>query len=297
MNPFDTIVTMQHSAISTSVQHIQLSHWLQATIEPKTARACRARDLVLMIRKESDKARQKNLKKQLPGVAVGCKIRNGFRRLPENIESITGWMQFDIDPDNNTHVDDWAGLRDMLSGLAYVAFIGLSVRARGVWGLIKIKQPEEIKNHFTQFQQDLQKNYGLTLDSSKGGNHTDLRYYSYDPDAIVKSQFRIYDRLPVYSTRHVIKQQPGNTGTDVFQFAQNFVVKRWDKPGAAFTQGNMHWSIYQLCCVLNRKGVPIEDAKSYISSHIMPLENITSNCINHPYQRFENEFGMWRDAS
>jgi hypothetical protein len=295
MNPFNTTVTMQHSAISTSVQHIQLSHWLQATIEPKTDMARRARDLVLKIRSEPDTARQKELKKDLPAVAVGCVIRKGEKRQHENIESLTGWMQFDIDPDGNPEISDWPELRDRLAQLVYVAFVGLSVRGRGVWGLVKVKHPDQLADHFQQFTSDVFGAFGIVLDTTKGGNPTDLRFYSYDPDAILKMQFKVYDRLPEYRTRKVTRKT-SHSQTDVFTFARKYVEKRWKYKGAPFQGGGMHRSIYQLCCVLNRKGVPQHEAERYINDNLIPLDQVKSNCIDDPYRRNRNEFGTWQDA-
>jgi hypothetical protein len=58
----------------------------------------------------------------------------------------------------------------------------------------------------------------------------------------------------------------------------------------------MHRSIYQLCCVLNRKGVPQYEAERYIDANIYPLDKIPpSNCITDPYQRFKHQFGIWAD--
>jgi hypothetical protein len=301
MNPFNTTVTMQHSAISTSVQHIQLSHWLQATIEPKTDMARRARDLVLKIRTEPDTARQKELKKDLPGVAVGCVIRKGEKRQHENIESLTGWMQFDIDPDGNPEISDWPELRDRLAQLVYVAFVGLSVRGRGVWGLIKVKHPDQLADHFHQFTSDVFGAFGIVLDTTKGGNPTDLRFYSYDPDAILKMQFKVYDRLPEYRTRKVTRRKTSHSQTDVFTFAKNYARKNAIRPGEFTNAGkgdnsnNRHYYLYALCRALNRKGVPQHEAERYINDNLIPLDQVKSNCIDYPYRRFKNEFGTWQD--
>jgi hypothetical protein len=291
---FSSAVTVLNSAVSTQARHIKLAYWLQATIHPQTDQARSARDLILQIRAESNESRQKELKRDLPAVAVSCLIREGQRRTHEHIESLTGWMQFDIDPVDNPQISSWPDVRTKLAGLAYVAYVGLSVRGNGVWGLVKVKHPDKLALHFEQFIHDMYTGLGLKLDSTKGGNPTDLRFYSYDPQAVIKDQFKIYDRLPEYYTRKIVRSRSKQKQSDVFDFAYNYARKYCKKPGA-FNDGNRHYFIYTLCCALNRKGVPQHEAESYINANLIPLDKVTSNCITDPYQRFKNEFGTWKD--
>src|SRR5699024_5180519 len=49
--------------------------------------------------------------------------------------------------------------------------------------------------HYEQLKKGFQY-YGITLDPTKGKHTNDLRYYSFDPDAVINKDFNVYDRLP-----------------------------------------------------------------------------------------------------
>lgn len=134
------------------------------------------------------------IKKSLPLATVGA-VCEGGRRL-ENVTHRTGWIALDIDAKDNPHIKDAAALRDRLGNIVYVAFAGLSVSGEGVWALVKVKHPQKQPEHFEQLIIDFASR-GITLDSTKGKNPNDARFYSYDPAAYIAKNFRIYDRLPV----------------------------------------------------------------------------------------------------
>jgi hypothetical protein len=112
----------------------------------------------------------------------------------ERIEQLTGWMQFDIDAQDNPHIESAEKLRDALANITFTAFCSISTSGKGVWGLVKVGDVKNYKAHFEQLKIDY-KSLGITLDATKGGNPTDLRYYTYDPNAYVAQKLRVYDRL------------------------------------------------------------------------------------------------------
>jgi hypothetical protein len=59
---------------------------------------------------------------------------------------------------------------------------------------VKVKHPERSREHFEQLKKDFA-SLGIILDPSKGGNPTDPRFYSYDPNAYLAPEFRVYDRV------------------------------------------------------------------------------------------------------
>lgn len=191
---------------------------------------------------------------------------------------------------------DAAALRDAVARIAYVAFAAMSVRGRGVWALVKVAEPENIGAHFEQLCRDF-KSLGIALDRSKGRNPSDLRIYSFDPDAVIKERFAVYARKFTALPKR-IPSRPMRRGplpeTSIFKGANTYATR---KAGAfTFTQGNRHHYINNLCYYLNRHGIPQSEAEAYIDAHLMPLSEIKSNCITHSYKAHANLFGTWREA-
>jgi len=232
------------------------------------------------------------LKKSLPLATVGAiftgeknhethpKPGTGYR-VEEQIVNKTGWIALDIDANDNPHLTNAEHLRDEVAKIQNVAFSGLSTGGRGVWALVKVSQPERQADHFEALQADFNA-FGITLDSSKGENPNDARFYSYDPGAIIKESFTVYKKLPPKKIHCQPKKRTRIDYTgDVFEFA---IQKVKDKHGYTFTHpGDMHHSIYQFCSVLNWAGVPKHEAESWINRNLLPLSEIKSNCISGAY--------------
>jgi hypothetical protein len=298
MDVFNTDISIYLRPTDHDHQHavpFYLVDWLKQTSNPVTELFLRSKTLVDAIRKEPDESVQKGMKKRLPGIVTGCRITPGCARLPEYIESLTGWMQIDIDPGHNPSITDWCEVRDQLINLDYVCFTALSVRGRGVWGLVKVKHPDMLKDHHAQLCYDMHHKYGIVLDPSKGGNPTDLRFYSYDPDARMKPRFRVYDRLPQVVVRRIERQNIDQD--DVFAFAHNFAKKHAKVPGEFTRESNRHYYLYAFCCALNRCGVSQSEAESYIDHNIMPLSEVKSNAIEYAYRKNQSEFGIWSKST
>lgn len=134
------------------------------------------------------------LKTSLPLAIVGAICKGGHAR--DHVVKKTGWIALDIDAGDNAHLKDAEAVRDAVGKLDFIPFAGLSVSGRGVWALVKIEDPEKQRKHFAQLQLDF-KYFGITLDSSKGNNANDKRFYSFDPDAYIADDFEVYDRVPV----------------------------------------------------------------------------------------------------
>lgn len=274
---------------------LPLSVWLGNTQNPDREPFISARDTVLQLRNEPDPAKKKNLKLSLPGIVTGCHIEPGRPRHRDNIETLTGWMQVDIDPGDNPSISDWAEVRDELSNISYFAYTGLSSSGRGVWALVKVRRPELLKEYHTNMQHDIRTRYGITIDPSKGGNPTDLRFYSYDPGAVIKDKFKIYDRLPKVIRQRIVFE-PGDEEGDVWDFAHNFTRKNigtWAHSDQ-FKDKSKHHYLYVFCCALNRLGVPQSEAESYINANMIPLDKVTSNCITYAYQKNTHEANTWK---
>lgn len=136
---------------------------------------------------------EQHLKISLPLVTVGAVFRD--RRKLENVVTRTGWIALDIDAKDNPHLTNAEHIRDEVAKIQNVAFSGLSTSGRGVWALVKVSQLDRQADHFEALKADF-KSFGITLDSSKGKNPNDARFYSYDPGAIIKDSFTFYKKLP-----------------------------------------------------------------------------------------------------
>lgn len=87
----------------------------------------------------------------------------------------------DVDKKDNPGVD-MAELKNKIARLPYVLSCAYSVRG-GLWFVVRLpdnQTPDTLAAHFRYVQKLFSQKYHVVLDSSKGGNPTDLRYVSYD---------------------------------------------------------------------------------------------------------------------
>ena len=141
------------------------------------------RPLVEQICAEPDEAKQGELKKQLPAITPVAWLhhRRKDTSFADKIKSQWPMLMGDIDRKDNPDVD-MAQLKHHLTRLAYVVLCAYSVRG-GLWFVIRLpdhQTPETLAAHFRYVQRLFSKNYEVKLDTSKGGNPTDLRYVAYD---------------------------------------------------------------------------------------------------------------------
>ena len=179
------------SVKSINASSIKIIDWIRYCVNPIGVKIKIARDNVTLYRATLEH----NIKLGLPAFCPGALLKSRDRNLTkeEKIVKQTGWMQFDIDLKDNPEIVDASKLRDEIKNISYVAFCGLSVSAKGVWGLVKVLSIKNYSLHFKQLVIDF-KQRGIILDESKGGNPTDLRIYSYDPDAYIAVNFLLYER-------------------------------------------------------------------------------------------------------
>ncbi|WP_069130173.1 BT4734/BF3469 family protein [Rhodohalobacter halophilus] len=169
-------------------------------------------------KKELENNGKDQLKTSLPLATVGAVCKDA-RKL-ENVVTRTGWIALDIDAKDNPHLTDAEHLRDEVAKIKNVAFSGLSTGGRGVWALVKVSQPKRQAEHFEALQADF-KAFGITLDSSKGKNPNDARFYSYDPGAIIKDSFTVYKKLPPEKVNTVQPRPPVQLSNDYSRYAES----------------------------------------------------------------------------
>ena len=160
-----------------------LAAFVRATLDP-------ANELAQQVKRYRQTGEAK-LKTSLPLAIVGAICKGGHAM--KHVVKKTGWIALDIDAKDNPHLKDADAVRDAVANLDFIAFAGLSVSGRGVWALVKVADPEKQATYFKQLQADFE-HFGITLDSTKGANANDKRFYSFDPNAYVADEFDVYDR-------------------------------------------------------------------------------------------------------
>lgn len=188
---FDEPVSCFETVRSVNPVSVTIGRWIQSIINPKTEAELSRKKLVLEYRASGDK----ELKMKIPAFCPGALLKSRDANLPldERVEKLTGWMQFDIDAKDNPNIESAEQLRHALSKNSYTAFCSLSTSGKGVWGLVKVRDIADYKQCFEQLKRDYAY-FGVNLDPTKGGNPLDLRYYTYDPNAYIAPELRLYDR-------------------------------------------------------------------------------------------------------
>lgn len=132
------------------------------------------------IRQIEDKAERDLLKSKLPAFTPSCTCSY---RSQDRVIAHTGLIQFDIDQKDNP---TWSmtDLRGILACDPCIAYCGLSISGRGLWGLIYVAHPEYHKEHFRFFSNWFKANK-VIIDMAPS-NVISLRFVSYDPDAYFK---------------------------------------------------------------------------------------------------------------
>ena len=200
MHPLQLQVAVVRTAKATAVKPIDLLYFLKNTLQPDKYFQPLA-DKVQQYRATGNKA----LKQGLPAITPAALLstRAGNVALADKLQHYSGFMQFDIDQQENPDLQsptDAEALRDALKQLPEVAFVGLSASGAGVWGLVWVKHPERLKEHYQELVRKFD-SFGITLDKSKGGNPTDLRFYSYDPNGYINPNPQQFTALPAPKPR------------------------------------------------------------------------------------------------
>lgn len=189
---FDEPVSCFESVKSKVPVKTTIGRWLKSIIQATTKSELNRLKTINAYRETGDK----KLKLRIPAFCPGALMnsRDASMSQAERVEQLTGWMQFDIDAQDNPHIDSAAKLRNAIANITFTAFCSISTSGKGVWGLVKVSDISNYKAHFEQLKLDY-KSLGITLDSTKGGNPTDLRYYTFDPSAYIAKELRVYDRF------------------------------------------------------------------------------------------------------
>ncbi len=175
-------------------------------------------DKVTEIRATLDKSARDAMKATLPCITPSGTFT---KRMEENLTAHSGFIQFDIDAkDNPAYFEGVESTEDVMalcesikseiSKQPFVAYAGLSVSGRGLWGLIPISEPSEHKAHFASLVLFFA-NMGIALDKAPS-NVASLRGYSFDQNAYFNHSAEQYTDK-VYPVKNEVRQhyQPTQT--------------------------------------------------------------------------------------
>ncbi|MBW6491306.1 MAG: hypothetical protein K0B15_08970 [Lentimicrobium sp.] len=243
--------------------------------EPFTATV----NMIQRLRAAADEAEQKRIKGELPAFTPGAMLdTKDSKATPEqkNIR-LSGFMQVDIDLQDNSNMVDAEAIRNKLAQVPYIVLAAISARGKGVWGLVALAEPDKFMQYVSQVN-DYFSQARVTLDKSKGKNPTELRYFAPDPGAILKHDYKLMPLLPPAPTiktkpiNHSHQQATGSTFAD---------LQRWvtDTTGFSLIDGQKHYYLFWLSYALRKNGASEPDVYSAIYS-LIPENEIHSNCIS-----------------
>jgi len=95
----------------------------------------------------------------------------------------------DADQKDNPDID-MAELKRHIARLPYVLLCAYSVR-KGLWFIVRLpdyQSPESLAAHSRYLHRLFSEKFGIYLDSSKGGNPTDLRFVSFDREPYINER-------------------------------------------------------------------------------------------------------------
>jgi len=213
-------------------QDVNLLKWLHSA---------KYADIVKQIRQIEDKKERDQLKSTLPAITPSGIFSY---RAEENLIQHSGFMQFDIDFKDNSHVENYDDLKSQLCNSSNVAYCGLSASGKGFYGLIPIKYPDKHKSQFRALHKVLKK-LGLNIDTAPQ-NVASLRGYSWDPEGYFNHKAEPFTLLDEPEPRTIERKNFYNdTRGDVEALIQKIQGARidittgydnWLKIGFAFSE-------------------------------------------------------------
>ncbi len=200
--------------------------------------------LIEEIRSEVSPNRQKELKMRLPTISPVALLHHRKRNksFSEKIRQQWPLLMGDIDRQDNPDIN-MAELKYHLSRIPYLMLCAESVRG-GLWFVVRLpdhQTPDTLVAHFRYLQKLFTEEFGIFLDSSKGGNPTDLRFVSYDPNPYLNDEAMVmvgtYSPSTVVATKTTLQSVTKWQSTDC---TENNILRRCITIIESATDGNKH---------------------------------------------------------
>lgn len=165
----DVTVSCVKNYFSKQPKDVNLLTWLTSA---------KYKHVIEQLRNTQDKQQRQRLKSGLPAITPAGR----FLRVEEKyFEGHSGFVQFDIDAKDNTHIKNYNSLHTQLRHISNIAYCGLSASGTGWWGLVRIGYPDKHAMHW-QYIHNALKRMGINIDPAPK-NICALRGYSYDANA------------------------------------------------------------------------------------------------------------------
>lgn len=236
--------------------------------------------IIQQLRAEKNEAEQKRIKSRLmaftPNAMLDTKDKSATPA-QKNIR-FSGFMQIDIDLQENPNMTDAAAIRNKLAEIPYIALSAISARGKGVWGLLALAEPEKFTLYIDQVA-DYFRKARVTIDKSKSKNLTELRYFSPDPGAILNSGYKLFPLLspkPKIASMQQVKTTHTQHKTSTLSDLQRWVT---ETTGYSLVDGQKHNYIFWLSYALRKNGTSETEVYNTIYSYILSSDQIKSNCI------------------
>ena len=186
MVTFDITVSGFNHSKATTPTNVNLKTWLTS---PHLAKLMQP--YLDALRSIEDATEKSEFKRQyLPMITPsGLFSKRGEEYLLQH----SGFIQFDIDFKDNTHIGNYNALKWQLAAISNIAYAGLSASGNGYWGLIPIAYPEHHKRHFDALQSDFLQ-VGINIDPAPK-NVTSARFYSWDANFWINYRAVPYTKL------------------------------------------------------------------------------------------------------
>jgi hypothetical protein len=192
---------------------VNLFTWLTST---------KYKDKVDLIRSMDDKKERDAIKSTLPAITPSGLFTY---RNQKNLISHSGFIQLDLDPSKfNLEISNWNELKDEVSKLPQIAYLGLSASGGGFWGLIPIPpDPDNHKRYFESLYEIFLKTWGIELDD-KPKNIASLRGYSYDLKGYFNHEAKTFTVLKKPVTVATTPQKINPVTDGKFQWLESWIL-------------------------------------------------------------------------
>lgn len=159
---------------------------------------------------ETEEEYRKIKSTQIPAATISVRCQGGHSS--SNETGRTGYMVIDIDGKDNPDINI-DQLRDELSQIVNIAYVGKSVGGKGLFCIIPIEDPYSHKEHFNALMYVFDK-LGINIDKACD-NPNRLRFYSYDKNGHLNKEAIIYKGMLNYkNTKSMTKSTQQQTKTD-----------------------------------------------------------------------------------
>lgn len=175
----------------------------------------------------SDKIQAKqSLQCFTPSALFACKKKG-----QEKLIHLNPILQLDFDGLQDYDIEE---VKAAIFNLPFVCFVGKSVSGNGVFALVRIAAPEKL-NEYAQRCFEVFNYLELPVDTTKGRNHTDLRFVSYDSNMLIRDdpqplQINIRKKLKPITTvpRPVLNNTSGLVKWAIRQIENSQVGQRFE---------------------------------------------------------------------